>query len=459
MAGRILVVDDIATNRMVMAAQLKARYFDVLVAENGAEGLELAQNQDPDIVLLDCVMPGLDGFEVCKRLKADARTRDIPVVMVTALETHESRLQALGAGADDFLPRPITDTALFARIRQLLRERQATAKTRAQEASIGALGIDVRDGVGDATAPHTVTILGTHPRIGRLARALRKDGGLNVTTMDPAQPLNGAEPLPSTDALVLDVPAETDDDAALELLGALRRRFGDQDPVIMLAAGRDRVALAARALDFGAQDHVLRPFDPAELVLRLGTQLDRRAHRRQVSDSVNKGLELAVRDPLTGLCNRRYAESGLARLAGEAGPGDKTLSILLLDIDRFKSINDTYGHASGDAVLRNFSALVQRNLREDDLLARVGGEEFMIAMPNTPLARAQKVAERLRARISAHRFDLENGRQAEITVSIGLAQGTGTQAAKALLDRADKAMLQGKVGGRNQVRTACAAVA
>lgn len=459
MAGRILVVDDIATNRMVMAAQLRARFFDVLVAENGTEALDIAQREDPDIVLLDCVMPGLDGFEVCKRLKSDPGTRDIPVVMVTALETPNSRLMALGAGADDFLPRPITDTTLFARIRQLLREKRATAKARAQEASIDALGIDVSGQTATKAAPRRIAILGTHPRIGRLARRLRNDGGFDTRTFDPATVLNADAMPDGADAIVLDIEGETDDETALELLAALRRRFADQDPAILLAAGRERVGLAARALDYGAQDHVLRPFDPAELILRLGTQLDRRALRRRVSDSVDKGLELAVRDPLTGLCNRRYAESGLARLAGEAGAGDLALTILLLDIDRFKQINDTYGHASGDTVLRDFASLLQRNLRAQDLLARIGGEEFMIAMPRTPMARARTVAERLRRHIAQHRVMLEDGRQVGVTASIGLAEGTGSQPARDLLDNADRAMLKGKANGRNQVRTACAAAA
>src|SRR5687767_6106564 len=135
MSARILVVDDIDSNVRLLEAKLSAEYYEVLTASDGPTALAIAASESPDVVLLDVMMPGMDGFQVCRRLKDDPLTRHIPVVLVTALDGREDRIQGLEAGADEFLTKPIDDVMLLARVRSLTRLKAVTDELRQREAS------------------------------------------------------------------------------------------------------------------------------------------------------------------------------------------------------------------------------------------------------------------------------------------------------------------------------------
>src|ERR1051326_1165258 len=139
MTARVLVVDDVELNVKLLEAKLASEYFEVLAAYNGFTALELADAELPDIILLDVMMPRMDGFEVCRRLKANPRTTDIPVVMVTALSDVTDRLRGLESGADDFLTKPVNDIALFARVRSLVRLKRMMEELRLREDVCGRL--------------------------------------------------------------------------------------------------------------------------------------------------------------------------------------------------------------------------------------------------------------------------------------------------------------------------------
>jgi two-component system cell cycle response regulator len=164
-------------------------------------------------------------------------------------------------------------------------------------------------------------------------------------------------------------------------------------------------------------------------------------------------IEAAITDGLTGLYNRRYMESHLSALVDQAAGRNKALAVLVLDIDYFKSINDTYGHDAGDDVLREFALRVRKSIRGIDLACRYGGEEFVVVMPETDMAVAATVAERLRRRIASEAFAVEEGARAiDVTISVGIAalEGTGDTAAR-LMKRADQALYRAKRDGRNRV--------
>src|SRR6201981_464853 len=137
MTARVLVVDDVEVNVRLLEAKLASEYFEVLSADNGPRALEIAEAEQPDIILLDVMMPRMDGFEVCCRLKANPRTADIPVVMVTALSDVADRLRGLESGADEFLTKPVNDTALFARVRSLARLKRMMEELRLREGICG----------------------------------------------------------------------------------------------------------------------------------------------------------------------------------------------------------------------------------------------------------------------------------------------------------------------------------
>lgn len=227
-------------------------------------------------------------------------------------------------------------------------------------------------------------------------------------------------------------------------------------PILMLADLEDRQKIL-RGLDLGVNDFLVRPIDANELVARARTQVRRKRYADALRSNVQTAMELAVIDPLTGLNNRRYLETHLGGLLEHAGRHARPVSIMILDIDFFKRVNDTYGHDAGDEVLKNFANRVKRRVRSADLMCRLGGEEFVVVMPETKLATAQSVGERIRATVAALPFPIDNGERAiAMTVSIGVADSLGGESIDALLRRADQALYLSKNAGRNRVTGAAA---
>src|SRR6202041_1610394 len=178
---------------------------------------------------------------------------------------------------------------------------------------------------------------------------------------------------------------------------------------ILAIADADNNARLLRGLEIGVNDYLLRPVDKNELLARARTQIRKRRYTDHLRDNVQNSIEAAITDALTGLHNRRYMETHLATLVEQAQSRGKPLTVLVLDIDFFKAVNDTHGHDAGDDVLREFAVRIKRWFRGIDLACRYGGEEFVVIMPETDMAVAAMVAERLRRRIAAEPFAIAQG--------------------------------------------------
>jgi len=453
-SARILVVDDQAANVRLLEARLQAEYFDVCTASDGFEAIEVARNQQPDLILLDVMMPRMDGYETCGKLKADPSTRHIPVVMVTALDQREDRIRGLESGADDFLTKPIDDVALFARVRSLLRLKTLLDELRYREsnAAFAELHADINE---EQAEGYKAVIVSADPRAAkRYATALPNSVTPSCYT-DPAKAVAAARA--GTDLLIVDLTAADYD--GLRLCARVRSDAETRQLPILAVVSPDDVAKAVRALDLGVNDIIHRPVDAGELNARARTQLRRKRYADRLRASLDQSLEMAVTDPLTGLHNRRYISSRLRQALAGANNGGAPVSVLIADIDHFKSINDLYGHEAGDHVLQGFAKRMHAALRALDLAARYGGEEFLVVMPGAGMAEAQIAAERLRAEIADTPFLLEDGTDIAVTVSIGLAQAQVGETFESLLRRADVALYAAKHDGRNQVQAAEASAA
>lgn len=452
MPGKILIVDDVATNRIVLKVKLAAAHYDTLQAATGPEALAAARSHLPGLILLDIELPGMDGIAVCRALKSDPATRHIPVVMITAFHDTARRIEALGAGAEDVLWKPVDEQLLLARLRSLIRAREARAQLGLADSPYGELGLAEPAAAFDA--PGTVGLIAAQADIAigwksRLAPHLSD----RLIVLDREAALSDLDEgaVPDVFVVAADLPRPGD---GLRFLSELRSRHLTRHAAICLVLPPGAREASATALDLGASDLIETGVEPAEMALRIRSQIRRKKEADRLRSTVADGLRLSVIDPLTGLHNRRYAFPQLARIAERAGRGGREFAVLLLDLDRFKAVNDTWGHAAGDTVLAEVARRLTAGLRPTDMVARIGGEEFLAVLPETGFRTAMAVAERLRRSVSGAPV-----RTAEalipVTLSIGLAMGGGAEAGAAqvdtLLARADQALLAAKSDGRNQV--------
>jgi two-component system, cell cycle response regulator len=452
MTARVLVVDDIPANVKLLEARLSAEYFDVATANSGAEALAICDRAECDIVLLDVMMPDMDGFEVCRRLKKNPATHHIPVVMVTALDQPSDRVAGLEAGADDFLTKPVSDVALIARVRSLTRLKMMTDELRMRAVTSREIGIESPEREAVAETGRNGRILVVDDRRSSYERLTAMLGHEHVVDVEPDP--NGAlfrTAEGDYDLMIVSLGLQNFD--GLRLCSQLRSLDRTRSLPILALCEPDETAKLMRGLEIGINDYLLRPIDKNELLARVRTQIRRKRYTERLRDNVQLSIEAAITDGLTGLYNRRYMESHLSTLVEQASGRSKPLAVLVLDIDYFKSINDTYGHDAGDDVLREFAIRVRKSIRGIDLACRYGGEEFVIVMPETDMAVAATVAERLRRRIATEPFPIERGRRSiDVTISIGIAaiEAQGDTAAN-LLKRADQALYRAKRDGRNRV--------
>jgi two-component system, cell cycle response regulator len=451
MTARVLVVDDILTNVKLLDAKLTAEYFEVVTAYSGLEALAKIEDSEPDIVLLDVMMPGMDGFEVCRRIKANPKSAHIPVIMVTALDQSSDRVAGIEAGADDFLTKPVDDSALFARVRSLVRMKMMTDELRMREATGQSMGLfDASGAPSDVNLCGNILIIEDRPESVAWFR-------------DALEPMHDVSSVDTFEEAVVRVRGG-DYDLIMVSLGVrgfdgLRlcsqlRSLPDKRhiPILVIVSDGDRRKLN-QALEMGVNDYLARPVDKNEMLARVRTQLRKKMYADRLRHNVEISLELAVTDQLTGLHNRRYMAKHLDNLLSQAKRTGKPVSYAIMDIDFFKAVNDTYGHDIGDEVLKEFAKRITANIRGIDLACRFGGEEFVVVMPDTDLTFAYAVAERLRRQIESTPMAISRAPgELSITVSIGLSALDGeNDSAEAILHRADQALYQAKRSGRNRV--------
>jgi two-component system cell cycle response regulator len=446
MSARVLVVDDIEQNRKLLSDKLKNEYFHVITAVDGEDGVEKALAEEPDVILMDIMMPKLNGIDACRKLKNDPRTEHIPIVLVTALNEREDRLRGLGAGADDFLTKPVSDLHLLSRVRALTKYKMVADELRKREASGKRMGaVDIANS-GRATEPARILVVDENERQAR--RICRYLEGLHrpISHVEAGQlGISGS----MVDLMIVSLSNEKLD--GLRLCAYFRSLESTRDLPILVVAEPDDEKKAVRALDLGASDIVIKPIDSEELCARVKTQVRKKRYLDALRARLDQSMELAVTDQLTGLHNRRYMRVQLESFLNRSLMGGGPVSILLCDIDHFKRVNDIHGHAAGDDVLREFGRRLSENIRPADLACRYGGEEFVVIMPDTSQALAQAAGERLRQIISDEGFRINRGDELRVTMSGGVSTVAPEDTIDVLLKRADDALYRAKSSGRNRV--------
>lgn len=466
MQGKILIVDAIATNRIVLKVKLSSAFYDVLQADSVAQAVQMARAHTPDLILCALDLPGERGVaNLVGELKTDATARHVPVVAIGHNTDAQVRSDALRAGVRDVLDKPLDITLLLARVRSLIRAHNASAEWRMHEDTDAAFGLSEasttfeRPGQymmispdGSGVVQHWRSLL--RPTLGNKI-SLSKGGDLLRDVRDENVP----------DVFILVAPQDSVAAAAsLQLISTLRAHAATRHAGILVVQPKADATLGAQALDLGADDLMAHGFEAQELTLRAKSLHRRLTRDAQLRAAYRKGVKEAIHDPLTGLHNRRYAMPHLTHIDSASCSTGSPYAVMVADLDHFKQINDHFGHASGDAVLVEVAKRLRAVLRSCDMVARIGGEEFLIAMPDTSPTRARAVALRICNSISCEPFDVPGSMApVNVTISIGMAIGGETkefdrtdpavaaQHCTGLLDKADRALYAAKVQGRNRV--------
>jgi two-component system cell cycle response regulator len=457
MHGKILIVDPIATNRIVLKVKLSSAYYEVSQATSIKEATEAVKHTRPDVVITACTLEDGSADDLARSLRLHAQFADLPIIAFECSDNPVNRLAMLSAGIDIVLNRPINDALLLAGVRSLVRMNASNSEWRLHEDTSRALGFAEQQsafspaGKAVLVAQNKGVLKTWQPKLADLLPA-----DLSTALVDDALDHLGPNSTKAIPDVFILVMGRTETQKILQLLATLKSHVTTRNCGVLVVQTYPNQTLGAQALDMGANDLMPHGFHPDEMALRIHGLLKRKQQSDQMRATVRNGLEAAVSDPLTGLHNRRYAMPHLDRIARHAGQSSKPFAVMIADMDHFKRINDTFGHAAGDAVLVETAKRLRENLRGVDLVARIGGEEFLIVLPGASLQSARNAARRLRKLISDKPFEIAGGSAPiNATISIGLSLSTSEhEAAKTAdqyLDEADKALYRAKNRGRNCV--------
>ncbi|MCF6445109.1 diguanylate cyclase [Nereida sp. MMG025] len=459
MSGRILIIDQVATNRIVMKVRLSAAHFHVDLASCAQDAVQKLKTTRPDMILMSLGVGEDSAPDLCVQLRQRQDTQDTPILVLGDTITEAERMACLHAGAQDVLSRGLPEHQLLAHVRRTLRASASDFELRLRETTNRALGF-AEDTAGFVSRPNIWVVMEGSTSTDDWCASLRSSKSLAVQCHD----FHAADwtDLIKSDADVFVVPIQRGGAATdLSIITELRSARSTRHIPIVAMLDRDNTAQISMALDLGADELVYHDTSPRELTLRITRQAERKHVAERLRSRVRDGLQAAVTDPLTGLFNRRYAMPHLDQMSAAAQKSGRAYAVMMIDLDRFKLVNDTYGHPAGDAVLVEVAKRLQDNLRGVDLIARMGGEEFLIAMPATSLHQAKAAAQRLRKVVwntpirvpspTPHEPDL----RINVSISLGLAMGGGAQSAvddiSHVLQLADNALIRAKADGRNQV--------
>ena len=456
MTARVLVVDDIEDNIKVLKTKLEAEYYEIITASNGLECLEVAKEKKPDIILLDVMMPLMDGFETCQEIRKDPKISDIPVVMVTALHGRADRIKGLESGADDFLTKPVEDAPLFSRIRSLTRLKAMIDQLKIRgNLELGQHSIYNKK-MDDIKDSNILIIDDDDIQIKQIIDKLAITQANTNSICEPLSVIQGEEDISSYDLIIVSTQLFDEDIDPLRLISSIRTNPDARGSSILAIVEEGDSEIVSKAVEIGINDYINSPVDVNELIARVRTLIRRKNYQDALKNNVSESVNLAIRDPLTNMYNRRFLDNYMKKALEQVENTKKPLSILALDLDSFKQVNDRedLGHDVGDQVLKLFANIITNSIRPSDVAVRQGGDEFLVILPNTSMENAYKVAQRIRLFIEQNGFELpEPIGTLFVTTSIGVFCVTDfeNESSQALIKKADEQLYKAKQIGKNTV--------
>ncbi|SNR25650.1 diguanylate cyclase [Paracoccus sediminis] len=451
MTARILIAESSATSRISLKVRLSGACYDVLAAATVNELLSQLRLGHPDLILLGMGFTELPLADFFRMVSVER-----PRTPVLALADGQRRVDALEAGASAVLDPRVEEQMLLARVRGLLRDSETDAPQFAMAEAAG--------GFAPAPSGNVVLVADQPARAQRWRHILQPRLNCRFAISSPDETLSAAAQGDGADLYIIAADIDRKGDG-LRLLSELRSRNGSKEAGFAVLVAPEREELCAIALDLGAGE--VLPLDPAGennaeiAALALRNQLDRKRRADSRREEVKRNMAWAMTDPLTGLYNRRYAVPQLVEIARGAMRQQSGFAVMALDLDRFKTINDNFGHAAGDAVLCDVARRVESVVAGRGMTARLGGEEFLVVLADTTETEAHRIAQDIRRAVETRPTLLprvSGGGQVQVTLSVGVALEQAPfyisrpdVLAEIALERADRAMIAAKSLGRNQV--------
>lgn len=450
---RILIVDDDPLNVKLMAAGLAGEPYGILKAFDGQQALDIVASQPPDLILLDVMMPGLDGFSVTQKLKNNPETRDIPIILVTALDSTDDKVRGLEAGADEFLNKPVNLTELTARIKSFLRLKEYKDQIKAHSQVVETIVYPEQPIAADqpGSERNSILLVEDSDKDIRLIQAHLQNENYDISLARSGEETLSAVQGSHIDLILLDIllPGMN----GFDVCRRLKESDQTRDIQIVAVTCLQDLESKLKGLELGVDEFLVKPINEQELRVRVRALLKKKVYLDRLHVNYESAIQYAITDQRTGLFNHGYFEHILGleikRSLRQAHP----VSLLMIDIDNFKQFNDSLGHLAGDKILQELGRLIRTNIRDEDLGARYGGEEFVVVLPYTALEGAARSAERLRDRIYQNCLPPELSRTCgKLTVSIGVACcPADAQNAEDLIKNADAALYRAKEQGKNRV--------
>ena len=451
--ARILIVDDEPMNVKLLTAQLEGNNYDIIQAFSGKQAIDKAFAQQPDLILLDVMMPDLDGYAVTHQLKKDHRTSAIPIILITALNGTDDKIQGLEMGAEEFLNKPVSKTEMIARVKSMLRLRryQEQLTIRSQSEAIFSESSNRPIVMERQRELPKVLLVDDDQKDVKIIRNYLDDQPYEVITAYDGEEALALALNENIDLILLDILLPGTD--GFEICNQMKQMDETKNIQIVLTTSLSDLESRIKGVEMGADDFLVKPINNRELLVRINALLRKKAYMDQLHTQYETAMDSAIKDGLTGLYNHAYFKRFLEIEVKRAIRQTYSTALIMMDLDDFKELNDRLGHLAGDVILRESAKIIQVSTREIDLAARYGGEEFAIVLPYAGKNSALSVAERIRKAIEAHSFRLAGVSQPEhMTISIGIATcPEDALGVEALIQKSDAMLYQAKTNGKNQI--------
>jgi len=450
---RILIVDDEPVNIKVLEAKLPSREYEVIKAYSGMEALKKVSEIPPDVILLDIMMPEMDGYEVTRRLKRDPGTRHIPIIVVTALTDTKDKLTALEAGAEEFISKPVNSTELIARINSMLRlkryREQLDIRSHSEESFSCHLSQEEPDKLSSDLP--LVLLVEDNESDSKLIRSYLHGQPYRVVVVE-----NGEEAIirakrEKVDLILLDILLPGMD--GFEVCRSLKEMEQTKNVQVIIITGLSDLEDKIRGIELGSDDFLVKPVNGREITGRINILLKKKKHMDTLCANYENAMNSAIIDGLTGLYNHLYFKRFLHFEVKRSLRHSYPVSLIMIDVDNFKHHNDTLGHLVGDMILKEIGHVIRDNIREMDLAFRYGGDELAAVLPYCDRKNALDVVDRIRNALASHAFSdkvpLPTG---SVTLSIGIAiSPSDATTVEELIEKADQMLYRAKNEGKDRI--------